>query len=294
MVSFCWFPPERRRAWAARVSIDSRVTASWTWRRSRPALIGPQRPTRLNSGMAMFSRMGRCGSRASSRLLGTRTTPRRMASYGCRAQRPAVDDDLAAGGLDVPGEDLEQPVLALALQGGQPQDLAGGDLEGDAGVLPVDEEVAHDQPLVRSLGLGGPLPGDVADPGAGLGEHGGDDLGLPALLPGWKEATSRPSRRTVHMSQCWRTSASRWEMNSTDRLRSFQRVMMANTRSDRSGGSAAVISSSISSCGSKASARARSSIRRKGRGCRGPARPGRARPGPSRPARGGPWPGRPR
>ena len=42
--------------------------------------------------------------------------------------------------------------------------------------------------------------------------------------------------------------------------------MMAKTRSDRSGGSAAVISSSTSSCGSKASARARSSMRRKGRG----------------------------
>ena len=40
---------------------------------------------------------------------------------GAGPQRPAVDDDLAAGGPDVPGEDLEQPVLALALQGGQPR-----------------------------------------------------------------------------------------------------------------------------------------------------------------------------
>ena len=74
-------PPDRRRAWAAaRVSIDSRVTASWTWRRSRAVLIGPQRRSRLNRGMAMFSRIGRWGSRAMSRLLGTSTTPRRMAS----------------------------------------------------------------------------------------------------------------------------------------------------------------------------------------------------------------------
>jgi hypothetical protein len=98
--------------------------------------------------------------------------------------RLAVDQDLAPGGPHVPGEDLEQPVLALPLEGGQAQDLAGLDLEGDAGVLAVDEQVADDQagdlllvPLPGRLAF----PGHVADPGRGLAEHGGHDLGLAAL-----------------------------------------------------------------------------------------------------------------
>ncbi len=84
--------------------------------------------------------------------------------------------------------------------------------------------------------------------------------------PGTNDATSRPSRSTVHMSQWARTSARRWEMKSTDRLRSFHRCITAKTRSERSGGRAAVISSSTSSCGSNASALARSSMRRNGSG----------------------------
>ena len=131
-----------------------------------------------------------------------------------------------------------------------------------------------------------PAPGPPAAPGPRPGPR---PLASPSMAatiwlsppsPGWKEATSRPSRRTVHMSQCSRTSASRWEMNSTDRLRCFQRPMMAKTRSDRSGGRAAVISSSTSSWGSKTSARARSSMRRKGRGmsrtCSSRSRPSRS------------------
>ena len=100
-------------------------------------------------------------------------------------ERLAVDQDLAPGGPVAPGEDVEQPVLALALERRQAEDLAGGHLEGDAGVLPVDEEVAHDQPW-GALGArpGRPFPGDVPHPGAGLAEHGGHDLGLPALLSG--------------------------------------------------------------------------------------------------------------
>ena len=84
--------------------------------------------------------------------------------------------------------------------------------------------------------------------------------------PGTNDATSRPSRSTVHMSQWTRTSARRWEMNSTERLRSFHRRITAKTRSDRSGGRAAVISSRSSSWGSNASALARSIIRRNGNG----------------------------
>ena len=55
-------------------------------------------------------------------------------------------------------------------------------------------------------------------------------------------------------------------MKSAERPRSFWACMTAKTRSARSDGSAAVISSRISSCGSRASARARSSIRSNGSG----------------------------
>ena len=69
-------------------------------------------------------------------------------------------------------------------------------------------------------------------------------------------------------------------MNSTERFRSFHRRITSNTRSDRSGGRAAVISSSSSSCGSNARARARSSMRRNGSGtsrtCSSRSRPSRS------------------
>ena len=55
-------------------------------------------------------------------------------------------------------------------------------------------------------------------------------------------------------------------MKSAERPRSFCRAITAKTRSARSAGSAAVISSRISSCGSRASARARSIMRSSGSG----------------------------
>ncbi len=78
--------------------------------------------------------------------------------------------------------------------------------------------------------------------------------------------TSRPSRRTVARSHTAMTSASRWVMNSTERPCSFHSRMTPNTRSARSEGRAAVISSRSRSCGSRESARARSSMRSVARG----------------------------
>ena len=79
-------------------------------------------------------------------------------------------------------------------------------------------------------------------------------------------ATAPPSRRIVARSHVWITSLSRCVMNSTERPRSRWARITANTRSARSDGRAAVISSSISSFGSRASARARSIMRSSGSG----------------------------
>ena len=100
IVTFCWLPPESRRTWlAARVSIDSRLTASSTRARSWAGRIGPHLAMRLNSGRAMFSRIERCGSRACRRSAGTSTTPRRMTSKGCRARtgRPSMTSSPRSG-----------------------------------------------------------------------------------------------------------------------------------------------------------------------------------------------------
>ena len=81
----------------------------------------------------MFSRTERCGRRACRRSAGTSTTPARIASYGCRAfKRLARDADLAAVGADGAGERVEQLVLALALERGDAEHLAGGERERDA------------------------------------------------------------------------------------------------------------------------------------------------------------------
>ena len=55
-----------------------------------------------------------------------------MASAGCRNETgDVVDQELAAVGAARAGEDVEQLVLALALEGGDAEDLAGPQVEGD-------------------------------------------------------------------------------------------------------------------------------------------------------------------
>ncbi len=73
--------------------------------------------------------------------------------------------------------------------------------------------------------------------------------------------TVSPSRSTVARSQTAEISIIRWEMKMTERSPPRIRPMTSSTRSVRFAGSAAVISSSMRTSGSMASARARSTIR---------------------------------
>ena len=80
--------------------------------------------------------------------------------------------------------------------------------------------------------------------------------------------TVTPSRSTVARSQTAAISIMRWEMKMTDRSPPRRRPTTSRTRSVRFAGRAAVISSSIRTSGSIASARARSMIRSAARGTR--------------------------
>ena len=180
---------------------------------------------------------------------------------------PSISE-LTAIGSAVAGEDVEEELLALAFERGHAEHLARLRRRRHVVELAAGADVAglEDRAGRRSR---------CADPRAGRASSRTTVAASPSIddticasppSPGTNDATSRPSRSTVHMSQCARTSARRCEMNSTERLRSFHCRITSNTRSERSGGRAAVISSSSSSCGSNASARARSSMRRNGSG----------------------------
>ena len=96
--------------------------------------------------------------------------------------------------------------------------------------------------------------------------------------------TVSPSRSTVARWQRAAISRKRWEMKTTARPASAWARTTARTRSARSAGRAAVISSRMSTSGSWASARARSRTRWTARG-RSRARVERSRPGRPRAAR---------
>ncbi len=120
--------------------------------------------------------------------------------------------------LEVSGEDLEQGLLALTFEGGEAEDLAGGDAEADVlelapaptprgsrtGRSPTVEVAARWLASLRTPAAASPSMAST--------------IAASPPSPGTNEATSRPSRSTVHMSQCSRTSARRWEMNRTERL----------------------------------------------------------------------------
>ena len=194
------------------------------------------------------------------------TTPARMASYGCaRPQCVAPNEHVSLGRTLLSREHGEELVLALSLERRDTEDLAGPQRERD-----VAERLAHPQaanlecrrPLGRELD---PLPWRCRLGGPGRAATSAPSMNStifsspPSL--GTSVPTSPPSRRTVARSQCAITSRRRCVMNSDERPRSFCACITVKTRSARSEGSAAVISSRIRSCGSRASARARSSIR---------------------------------
>ena len=99
------------------------------------------------NGSAMFSRTDRCISRASARSAGTYTRPARIASAGWRNETGAPSTRSSPpSGRREPGEDVEQLVLALALEGDDAEDLAGVQVERDVLELRADAQLADGEP----------------------------------------------------------------------------------------------------------------------------------------------------
>ena len=224
----------------------------------------------------MFSRTERCGSSACSRSAGTRTTPARIASYGWRAfsGRPATR-------ISPPSterrarERVEQLVLPLALE--------RGDAEHLARLRVRTTRRAGRRPSAPSTSSAATAPAcSRGRRPASLRRHPVAPLPPPRARPlrracarrssprrpprGTIVATAPPSRRIVARSQRLDHLVEPvGDEQHGAALLALARIA-ANTRSARSEGRAAVISSSSRSCGSRASARARSIIRSSGSG----------------------------
>ena len=249
-----------------------RLDRARTRRRSSRMPTGPQRAGLLKRGAAMFSAIERCGSSACSRSAGTSTTPARIASYGCRARSglPRTSTSPPVGRC-WPESTSKSSSWPWASSAAMPRISPGRTRERDVG-----ERLAHLQPAY--LERGRPVGGDL-DPLARrrrlglaggtrdlLAEHDLDDL-LLAALPRHQRAdvaaVAEHSRAVAvgdHLTQAMGDE----ERGATALLlpRASRR---RRVRRDRTG-SAAVISSRIRSCGSRASARARSSMRSSGSG----------------------------
>ncbi len=231
---------------------------------------GPQRRTLLNRGAAMFSAIERCGSSACSRSAGTSTTPARIASYGCRARSGvALDEDLPAGRRCWPESTSKSSSWPCASSAAIPRISPGRSAkETSLSVSPTcsprtSSAVRSSTSSIRSRsGVASATPAARATSSPSMNST---IFSSPPSC-GTSVPTSPPSRSTVARSQCAITSRRRWVMKSAERPLSFWRRITSKTRSARSAGSAAVISSRIRSCGSRASARARSIIRSSGSG----------------------------
>ena len=179
-------------------------------------------------------------------------------------ERLAVDRDLAAGGRTLPdriSNSRSWPWPSAAIE-----DLAGTDLERDAGVLPVDQQVADDR-AGRVVGRGAGRRSRATSRTPTLASRASRRRSGPQHPPGRGGAghvatVAQDGAHVAVLALPRRLGA----MNSTDRLRSFQRTADREDAVGQVGQQRTVISSRISSCGSKTRARARSSMRRKGRG----------------------------
>ena len=96
--------------------------------------------------------------------------------------RPTVDDELAAVGLAVAGEDLEQRLLALAFEGGEAEHLARGDGEADVVELAaVADAAGFEHRALTDRRRRRPHPRLVADADGAVAEHRLDDRRFAAL-----------------------------------------------------------------------------------------------------------------
>ena len=174
----------------------------------------------------MFSRIGRCGSSASTRSAGTSTTPARIASYGVRGrERLAGDDDLAARRLALAGEAVEQlrPGPGLRAPRRRAISPARSSNETPSGVVADDEAADLElRPASPRRRLGGArAAASIASASCGRASSPSISSTIFSSSPacGTSVPTVRPSRSTVARSQVAVTSASRWVMKRTERPR---------------------------------------------------------------------------
>ena len=185
MVTFCWLPPDSwRTSDAARVSIWSRLTAAFDASRlgsHRDRAPGPDAGDVRQGHVLAHGTLHEEGLGAVCRhvheagLDGVGRMPER--------DRHIVDKELAAVGAARAGEHIEQLILALAFEGGDTEDLAGPQVEGDVLESGTDPQLADAEPWFGDFGGGAGTHGLLArrrDTRA-LAEHQLDDPRLGAL-----------------------------------------------------------------------------------------------------------------
>ena len=188
-----------------------------------------------------------------------------MASAGWpERDRRAVDEELAGARALRAGQDVEQLVLALALERDDAEHLArvAGRTTTSSSFVAGRQAASGDarRHVGGPRGAGDALGGRAACPRrprrASARRSAPRSPAVTSTTP-----TVSPSRRTVARSQTAAISIIRCEMKMTRRSPPRWRPTTSRTRSVRFAGRAAVISSSIRTSGSMASARARSMIR---------------------------------
>ena len=225
----------------------------------------------------MFSATERCGRSACSRSAGTSTTPARIASYGMpRAQLAAVDEQparrvaAAARRARRRARPVPEPRARRSRGSRRAARRTRRPSTAPPTPRPSTASAARSPATTDALARGRALVGGRLRPRLGLrrprDRASSSTICSSPPSEGTRVPTSLPSRRIVARSQIAITSRRRCVMKSAERSRSFCRRITSKTRSARSDGSAAVISSRIRSCGSRASARARSSMRSIGSG----------------------------